>query len=123
MMPGDPIAPDMVGKMAQADLTAVYAGVAAYSSGDKKNALNIWFGAATRGVAEAQLRVGLLYERGDGAPQDVIEAYRWMRHASAQGHPQSIVELARISAMLAPAERAIAESLVKEPVAKAKKPN
>ena len=123
MAPGDPISPDVVSKMQQADLTAVYAGVAAYSSGDKKNALNIWHSAAVRGVAEAQLRVGLLFERGEGAPLDVIEAYRWLRHAAAQGHAQAITELARVSAKLAPAERAIAESMVREPVAKAKKPN
>lgn len=123
MSPGDPMAPELVSKMAQGDLTAVYAGVAAYNAGDKKNALTIWHAAATRGVAEAQLRVGLMFERGDGAAQDAIEGYRWLRHAAAQGHPQAIVELARVSAKLAPAERAIAESLVREPVAKAKKPN
>ena len=123
MTPGDPLAPDQVSKMAQTDLTAVYAGVAAYNAGDKKNALTIWHSAATRGVADAQLRVGLMFERGDGTSQDAIEGYRWLRHAAAQGHPQAIVELARVSAKLAPAERAIAESLVREPIAKAKKPN
>lgn len=123
MSPGDPIAPDIVTKMAQTDLTAVYAGVAAYSAGDKKNALMIWHSAATRGVPEAQLRVGLLFDRGEGTPQDALESYRWLRHAAAQGHPRAINELARISAKLSPAERAIAESMVREPIAKAKKPN
>lgn len=123
MTPGAPISPDVIAKMAQADLTAVYAGVAAYNAGDKKNALVIWHGAATRGVADAQLRVGLMFERGDGTAQDAIEGYRWLRHAAAQGHPQAITELARVSAKLAPAERAIAESLVREPISKAKKPN
>jgi TPR repeat protein len=113
----------VIAKMAQADLTAVYAGVAAYNAGDKKNALTIWHGAATRGVSDAQLRVGLMFERGDGTAQDAIEGYRWLRHAAAQGHPQAITELARVSARLAPAERAIAESLVREPISKAKKPN
>ena len=123
MLPGDPISSDLISKMQQADLTTVYAGIAAYSSGDKKNALAIWHSAAVRGVAEAQLRVGLLFERGEGAPLDVIEAYRWLRHAATQGHPQGITELALVSAKLAPAERAIAESMVREPVAKARKPN
>jgi TPR repeat protein len=123
MTPADPIQPDVIAKMQQADLTTVYAGIAAYTSGDRKTALSIWHAAATRNVAEAQLRVGLMFERGDGAPQDVIEAYRWLRHAAAQGHAQAINELARVSSRLAPAERAIAESLVREPVTKAKKPN
>jgi TPR repeat protein len=123
MSPGDPISPDVISKMAQADLTTVYAGVAAYGQNDKKAALSIWHSAAVRGISDAQLRVGLMYERGEGAPQDAIEAYRWLRHAVTQGHPLAIAELARISAKLAPAERAIGESLVREPVAKAKKPN
>lgn len=123
LSPGDPIAPDLIAKMAQADAAAVYAGLAAYNAGDRKNALSIWHDAAARGVAEAQLRVGLLHARGEGTIQDMIEAYRWMRHASAQGHPQAIEELARLSAKLAPAERAIGESLVREPINQAKKPS
>jgi hypothetical protein len=122
MSPGDPIAPDLIAKMAQADATAVYAGLAAYNAGDRKNALSIWHDAASRGVADAQLRVGLLHARGEGTIQDMIEAYRWLRHAATQGHPQAIEELARLSAKLAPAERAIGESLVREPISKAKKP-
>jgi TPR repeat protein len=122
LSPGDPIAPDLIAKMAQADATAVYAGLAAYNAGDKKNAMSIWHDAATRGVADAQLRVGLLHARGEGTIQDMIEAYRWLRHAATQGHPQAIEELARLSAKLAPAERAIGESLVREPINKAKKP-
>ena len=122
MSPGDPIAPDLIAKMAQADATAVYAGLAAYNAGDKKNAMSIWHDAAARGVADAQLRVGLLHARGEGTIQDMIEAYRWLRHAATQGHPQAIEELARLSAKLAPAERAIGESLVREPINKAKKP-
>ncbi len=123
MSPGDPIPPDVMSKMAQADLTAVYAGVTAYGKNDKTAALSIWHGLAVRGVSDAQLRVGLMYERGEGTSQDAIEAYRWLRHAVAQGHPLAIAELARISAKLAPAERAIGESLVREPINKAKKPN
>ena len=122
MSPGDPIASDLIAKMAQADATAVYAGLAAYNAGDKKNAMSIWHDAATRGVADAQLRVGLLHARGEGTIQDMIEAYRWLRHAATQGHPEAIEELARLSAKLAPAERAIGESLVREPINKAKKP-
>lgn len=122
MSPADPIAPDQIAKMAPADATSVYAGLAAYTSGDRKNALSIWFDAAARGVADAQLRVGLMHARGEGTIQDMIEAYRWLRHASAQGHPQAIEELARLSARLAPAERAIGESLVREPIGKARKP-
>jgi len=118
----DAIPPDQIARMAPADATSVYAGLAAYNAGDRKNALSIWFDAAARGVPDAQLRVGLMHARGEGTIQDMIEAYRWLRHASTQGHPQAIEELARLSARLAPAERAIGESLVREPIGKARKP-
>ena len=123
MSPGDPLAPDLMARMHQADVTAVYAGLAAYNAGDRKNALSIWHEAAKRGVADAQLRVGLLFARGEGTILDMIEAYRWLRHAATQGHPQAIAELARLSAKLAPAERAIGESMVREPISKAQKPD
>ncbi|MFN9163256.1 MAG: hypothetical protein ACK6DM_11230 [Alphaproteobacteria bacterium] len=122
MSPADPIPPDQIAKMAPADATSVYAGLAAYNAGDRKNALSIWFDAAARGVADAHLRVGLMHARGEGTIKDMIEAYRWLRHASTQGHPQAIEELARLSARLAPAERAIGESLVREPIGQARKP-
>jgi hypothetical protein len=46
----------------------------------------------------------------------MIEAYRWLKLASNQDHPRAAAELSIVSAQLAPAERAIAESLVKSPL-------
>lgn len=123
MSPGEPILPDLMGKMAEADLTAVHAGLAAYTAADRKRALQIWSDAATRGVADAQLRTGLMHARGEGTVRDMIEAYRWLRHASSQGHPQAIDELARLSTNLSAAERAIGESLVRAPIEQMKKPD
>ena len=123
MSPGDPILPDLMGKMPEADLTLVHAGLAAYNAADRKLALQIWLEAAMRGVADAQLRTGLMHARGEGAGRDVIEAYRWLRHAAGQGHPQAIAELARLSTKLSVAERAIGESLVREPLESLKKPD
>lgn len=114
--PGDPLSPEIIARMAADDLTIVHAGLAAYAAADKKRALQLWQGAASRGVPEAQFRAGLMFAQGEGTAKDVIEAYRWLRHAASQGHPRAIEELARLSATLAPAERAIGESLVRQPV-------
>jgi len=43
-----------------------------------------------------------------------------LRLAATQGQPQAVEELRFVSAAMAPSERAIAESLVKESNAKAK---
>ena len=41
--------------------------------------------AAGEGNADAQARLGLLYYRGRGVPQDFAEALRWSRQAADQG--------------------------------------
>jgi len=41
--------------------------------------------AADEGNADAQTRLGLLYYRGRGVPQDYAEALRWSRKAADQG--------------------------------------
>jgi TPR repeat protein len=102
-------------KMPAEDLAQIQAGLAAYAARDQKLAFATWRNVAARGNADAQLRVGVLYERGEGVGQDMIEAYRWLKLAANQGHAGAISELSIVSAQLAPAERAIAESLVKTP--------
>ena len=92
------------------------AGFAAYAAQDKKLAFATWRNVAARGNPEAQLRVGLMYEHGEGVGQDMIEAYRWLHLAADQGHPNAPDELSFVAAQLAPAERAIGDSLVKVPV-------
>ena len=40
---------------------------------------------ANQGDAEAQLKVGVRYHRGEGVPQDYVEAAKWIRKAAEQG--------------------------------------
>jgi TPR repeat protein len=114
-MPGDVVPANLGAKMPPADLAQMNAGLGAYAAQDKRLAFATWRNVAGRGNADAQLRVGLLYERGEGVGQDMIEAYRWLKLAANQAHPKAATELSFVAAQLAPAERAIAESLVKMP--------
>ena len=41
---------------------------------------------AVAGDPHAQCRLGLLYDKGEGVPQDDTEAVRWYRLAADQGH-------------------------------------
>jgi TPR repeat protein len=120
-LPGDVVPAHYVAKMPKADLAQMNAGLTAYAARDTKLAFATWRNVAGRGNADAQLRVGLLYERGEGVGQDMIEAYRWLKLAANQGHPKAAAELSFVAAQLAPAERAIAESLVKMPAPDATK--
>jgi hypothetical protein len=113
MSPGDPINVDIASAMPPGDMKLMNSGFDAYAANDKAAAFAAWRAVAERGNPEAQLRLGLLYARGEGTPQDMIEAYRWLKLSANQGQPKAVVELGHVSKALAPSERAIAESLVK----------
>ena len=113
--PADPIMVEVASKMPPDDQAQMNAGFAAYAAADKPRAFAAWRNVAVRGNPEAQVRVGVMYERGDGVGQDMIEAYRWLKLAADQGQPQAAAEVTFVAAQLAPAERAIAESLLKTP--------
>jgi TPR repeat protein/DNA-binding response OmpR family regulator len=51
---------------------------------------------AERGEAQGQFSLAICYERGIALPQDLIEAYKWLKLAAAQGRPQP----ARLTSLL-----------------------
>ena len=60
-------------------------GVAAYEKKDFATALRKFKSAAAKGNAGAQLRLGIMYDGGEGVVQDDAEAMRWYKLAAAQG--------------------------------------
>ncbi len=56
--------------------------VSAYERGDYATALREFRVLAEQGNAEAQTRLGTMYLRGIGVPQDAAEAERWYREAA-----------------------------------------
>src|SRR5665811_1208260 len=60
-------------------------GVAAYNRGDYATALRLFRPLADQGVAIAQNNLGVLYEKGQGVPQNYAEAAKWYRLAANQG--------------------------------------
>jgi TPR repeat protein len=61
-------------------------GYEAYQKGDYATALSIWLPLTEQGDAEAQNWLGVMYEFGDGVPQDDKEAVNWYRKAAEQGN-------------------------------------
>ncbi len=61
-------------------------GLAAYDRGDYITAYNEWLEPAEQGLAQAQYRVGSLYESGLGVARDFTEVSKWYRRAAHQGH-------------------------------------
>ena len=60
---------------------------------DMTEAVKWYRKAAEQGHIQAQLRLGLIYERGEGVAQDPIEAVKWYRKAAAQGDAHTQVNL------------------------------
>ncbi len=55
------------------------AGLAAYDRGDYAVALKEWKPLAEQGHAGAQHNLGLMYDDGEGVPQDYVQAVVWYR--------------------------------------------
>jgi len=49
---------------------------------------------AEQGHAIAHYNLGVKYDRGEGVPQDYVEAVKWYRKAAEQGHANAQVNLA-----------------------------
>ncbi len=65
----------------------------AYDSGDYKTAISLFKPLAEQGNAEAQYNIGLLYDRGLGAPQNYREAIKWYEKSAEQGNANAQFEL------------------------------
>ena len=56
------------------------------SEEDYVEAVKLWHMAAEQGHADAQYKLGLCYELGNGVAKDKVEAYKWYRKAAEQGN-------------------------------------
>jgi len=52
-------------------------GFDAYKEGDYPTALREWRPLAEQGDANAQSNLGVMYEKGQGVPQDYVRAHMW----------------------------------------------
>lgn len=73
-------------------------GYEALSRKDYATAMKEYRPLAERGDAEAQYRVGRMYEFGQGVPQDKAQGIAWVRKAAAQNHVDAQQELGFIYA-------------------------
>jgi uncharacterized protein len=64
-----------------------------YSVHDYARALDMLAPLADRGNAVAQLKLGLIYARGEGVPRDDVTAIDWLTRAAEQGQSEAQFEL------------------------------
>jgi uncharacterized protein len=70
----------------EAAVAAYEKGVAAYEKGVYATALRLLRPLAEQGEASAQYNLGVMFDNGQGVPQDYATAVSWYRKAAEQGH-------------------------------------
>ena len=74
------------------------AGMDARNRGDFAKAMREWQPLAEQGNARAQFYLGLLYENGDGVPEDYKKVREWYEKSAAQGEANAQFYLGLMSA-------------------------
>jgi hypothetical protein len=68
-------------------------GLDAAQKGDFATALREWTPLAEQGNAGAQFNLGVMYDNGQGVPQDYKTAVKWYRLAADQGDARAQINL------------------------------
>lgn len=76
-------------------------GIKAWEKQDFVQAHQVFTRLANAGNAEAQLLLGEMYGYGEGVPEDMAQAERWLKQAQAKGHRDAGASLATMAARAA----------------------
>ena len=88
--------------------------VAAYERGDYETALREFHILAAQGDKEAQFNLGIMYDMGQGIPQDYVQAHKWYNLAGANGHETARKKRDILAKQMHPAQIAEAQKLARE---------
>jgi hypothetical protein len=58
----------------------------AYETGEFDEALRVWQALAKQGDVSAQINLGVMYDHGEGVPEDPVTAIKWYRAAALHGN-------------------------------------
>lgn len=73
---------------------------------------------AEQGVATVQFSLGVMYDNGEGVPEDFVRAHMWFNLAAANGDTTAKENKDLIAQILTPADLATAQRLARECFAK-----
>ena len=90
------------------------AGVEAYERGDYATALTEFRPVAQQGNADAQFILGVMYSKGQGVPQDDVQAHMWLSLAAAQSKESYRKSRDILAKQMTPAQIAEAQRLARE---------
>jgi len=90
------------------------AGEEAYDRGDYATALTEFRPVAQQGDADAQFILGVMYSKGQGVPQDDVQAHMWLSLAAAQSKESYRKSRDILAEQMTPAQIAEAQRLARE---------
>ena len=88
-------------------------GQRAWDAGRPAEALAAWQSAAEEGDGRAMLELGRAYVKGLGAPQDFVEAHKWLNLAAGLGSAEAAAERDALAQEMTVEERAEARKLAR----------
>ena len=65
-------------------------GFDAYDRNDYKTAYKLWLPLAEQGNASAQYNLGVMYDNGQGVPQDYVLAHMWWNLSGSNGFKDAV---------------------------------
>ena len=89
------------------------AGQRAWDAGRRVKALAAWQSAAEAGDGRSMLALGRAYVKGLGAPQDFVEAHKWLNLAAGLGSAEATAERDALAKEMTVEERAEARKLAR----------
>jgi len=99
-------------------MAAYNEGVAAYNEGDYQKAIQKFKPLAEQGHAIAQYSLGLMYDDGQGVPQDYVQAHKWYNLSAARSKGDLRKKIVRnrnaIEKKMSPVQVAEAQKLARE---------
>ncbi len=72
----------------------------AYLKKNYDRAFYLWLGLCQGANRGACYNLGLMYARGEGAPVDYVEAYKWIHIAAEDGLPEAVAGRARLASSM-----------------------
>ncbi len=76
----------------------------AFAAKNYDRAFYLWLDLCHAGNRGACFNLGLMYARGEGAPQDYVESYKWLHLAAEDGLPEAIAARARLASAMSAIE-------------------
>ena len=100
-------------------MAAYQRGDAAYQRGDYATAIRELRPLAEQGHANAQIILGLMYDKGQGVLQDYAQAHMWYNLAVSKSPPSELRDIAvenrdPLAKMMTPAQISEAQKLARE---------